>query len=227
MAAAAFLSFTVLRRWVPQLVGFSVGVLLGAALLSLLPEAARAGLPVEHIFMALLGGILIFFVLEKLALWRHEHVRHDNGPRFKPAGLMIVAGDGLCNFVDGVLIAAAFLQSPALGVTTSLAIISHELPQEVGDFMILLDAGYGKRKALLLNGLASVLSVIGGILGYLLLDRGQALVPCVLVLAAASFIYIAVADLVPELHRAHKARGAPLQFALILAGVGIVAVEHL
>lgn len=227
VAGAALFAFAVLERWVPRLVSFAVGVLLGAAFLNLLPEAVAAGLPVEQVLVVVLGGILVFFVLEKLALWRHEHA-HLGGDAVdrRPAGLMILLGDGLHNFVDGILIAAAFLQSVPLGVATTVAVIAHEIPQEIGDFLILLDSGYGKRKALLLNALSSLTAVAGGLLGYLLLRESQTAIPYALALAAASFIYIAVADLVPELHRGREPGPATVQFSLILIGIGVIFVGH-
>lgn len=228
LLGAALFAFAVLEKWVPRMVSFAVGVLLGAAFLTLLPQAVNAGLSVEHASGVLLTGILLFFVLEKLALWRHHHTHHHSSEPAtkKPAGMMIVVGDGMHNFVDGILIAAAFLQDTTLGLATTLAVIAHEIPQEIGDFMVLLDSGYSKREALFLNALSGMTSMAGGVLGYLLLSEGQAAIPYALVLAAASFIYIAVADLVPELHRSHKLRTAPLQFVLILVGIGVVMAGH-
>lgn len=229
LLAAALLAYTLLERWASRMVSFAVGVLLAAAFLSLLPEAVAAGLSIEQTFAGVLCGILLFFVLEKLALWRHEHPHHHTAgtPHTKPAGMMLLLGDGVHNFVDGILIAAAFLQDPALGIATALAVIAHEIPQEIGDFMVLLDAGYSKRRALLLNGLCSLSAVAGGVLGYLLLEQSREIIPYALVLAAASFIYIAIADLVPDLHRTHKIRAAPAQFALILLGIGVVTAQHI
>ncbi len=196
--AATLLSLTVLARWAPRLVSFSVGVLLAAALLEILPEAAQQ-LPPYQVGATMLAGIFLFFALEKTALWRHDHVHQDAREAPHPTGLMIVLGDGLHNFVDGVLIAAAFLQDPALGVATTTAVIAHEIPQEVGDFMVLLAAGYSRRRALLLNAVSGSAAVAGGLLGYVVLQGVQGAIPYLLALAAASFIYIAVADLMPAL----------------------------
>lgn len=217
--AAAALSLTVLRRWAPRLVGFSVGVLLAAAFLNLLPEAAEA-MDFHDVGLTLLLGILLFFGLEKTALWRHDH--HHPGHHHAPAGVMIVLGDGLHNFVDGVLIAAAFLQDTTLGIATATAVIAHEVPQEIGDFMVLLASGYERRKALLMNLLSSLASVLGGVLGWFALRGVNGAIPYILALAAASFLYVAVADLVPALQKHRKPVDFVTQFGLLAGGIGVV-----
>lgn len=217
--AAAALSLTVLRRWAPRLVGFSVGVLLAAAFLNLLPEAAEA-MDFHDVGLTLLLGILLFFGLEKTALWRHDH--HHPGHDHAPAGMMIVLGDGLHNFVDGVLIAAAFLQDTTLGIATATAVIAHEVPQEIGDFMVLLASGYERRKALLMNLLSSLASVLGGVLGWFALRGVNGAIPYILALAAASFLYVAVADLVPALQKHRKPVDFVTQFGLLAGGIGVV-----
>ena len=222
VAAAALLSLTVLARWAPRLVSFSVGVLLAAAFLNILPEAAQR-LPFYEVGATVLAGILLFFALEKTALWRHDHTHRGATGMSLPTGLMIVVGDGLHNFVDGVLIAAAFLQDPALGVATTTAVIAHEIPQEVGDFMVLLAAGYSRQRALLLNAVSGSAAVAGGLVGYVVLQGVQGAIPYLLALAAASFIYIAVADLVPALQIHRKPLDFAVQFTLIGGGVGLVA----
>jgi zinc and cadmium transporter len=193
--AAALVAFAVLERWVPRLVSFAVGALLGAALLNLLPEALESSVGPRAVFATLLVGLLVFFMLEKLA-----------------------------NFVDGVLIAAAFLTDPTLGWATAVAVIAHEVPQEVGDFMVLLHAGYTRRRALWLNALSSLASVLGGLLGYFALKAALPALPYVLAFAAAGFLYIAVADLIPNLHRRFAIKDALSQVALIAIGVAIVAL---
>ena len=225
VAAAALLSLTVLVRWAPRLVSFSVGVLLAAALLEILPEAAQQ-LPSHQVGATVLAGIFLFFALEKTALWRHDHAHQGVREAPHPTGLMVVLGDGLHNFVDGVLIAAAFLQDPALGVATTTAVIAHEIPQEVGDFMVLLAAGYSRRRALLLNAVSGSAAVAGGLLGYVVLQGVQGAIPYLLALAAASFIYIAVADLMPALQKHRKPLDFALQFALLGGGVSLVAWGH-
>lgn len=226
VAAAALLAFPVLERWVPRLTSFSVGILLGAALLNLLPQAIEAGLYVEEAMGVVLAGIVAFFCLEKLALWRHEHGTRPGETKIKPVGALILIGDGMHNFVDGVLIAAAFLESPALGVAAAVAVIAHEMPQEVGDFLVLRAAGYSKGRALAFNALSGAAAVLGGLLGYALLSGVEAVVPYALALAGASFIYIAVADLVPELHHAPMPRAGAWQVGLMAAGIGVIHVLH-
>ncbi len=223
--AAGLLSLTVLARWAPRLVSFSVGVLLAAAFLDILPEAASQ-LPLHDVGATVLAGIFLFFALEKTALWRHDHAHQGVVDAPPPTGLIIVLGDGLHNFVDGVLIAAAFLQDPALGIATATAVIAHEIPQEVGDFMVLLAAGYSRRRALLLNALSGSMAVLGGLLGYIVLQDVQGAIPYLLALAAASFIYIAVADLVPALQKYRKPRDFAEQFALLFGGVAVVAFGY-
>lgn len=234
---AATLALTWLPRFADRMVAYAVGVLLGFAFTSLLPEAMHLGLAPEEAGQWLLGGIVVFFLLEKAALWRHDHAHgevgqeechgqgHGEGPIHKHSARvsMIVVGDGLHNFVDGVLIAAAFLADPALGWTTAIAILAHELPQEIGDFMVLLSAGVSKARALVLNALSGGAMVLGGVAGWLALGSAQAAVPYVIVVAAASFIYIAVADLVPELHRHRRFKDAAGQFLLL--GLGVATVQ--
>jgi len=218
---AALLSLTWLPRFADRMLAYAVGVLLAFAFLSLLPESLELGLEPMRVGQLLLAGIVAFFLLEKAALWRHDH-SHGSLAAHPPRVAMIVIGDGLHNFVDGVLIAAAFLVDPALGWATAIAVLTHELPQEIGDFMVLLSAGVGKAKALALNALSGVTMMLGGVAGYFALDGMQAAVPYVLVIAAASFIYIAVADLVPELHRHRHLGNASGQLVLLAAGIGTV-----
>jgi zinc and cadmium transporter len=225
--AAATLSLTILKDMAHKLVGFSVGVLLAVSFLHMLPEAIEA-LDAHDVGITVLVGILIFFALEKAALWRHDHhededhVCHDS---HHAAGPLIVLGDGLHNFVDGILIAAAFLQDPALGWATTIAVVSHEVPQEVGDFMVLLASGYSRAKALWLNILSSLAAVLGGVVGWLTLSGANNLIPYILALAASSFIYIAVADLVPVLHKQRKPADFVIQFALLGCGVALVLMQ--
>ncbi len=181
----------------------------------------------------MLAGILGFFVLEKLVLWRHCHDDHCEGHEPQaPAhdhgrsGLLILVGDTFHNFVDGVLIAAAFMQDVRLGVVTALAIIAHEIPQEVGDFLILLHSGYSRLKALVFNLLSSLATLAGGLLAYFALSAVQGVVPVFLALAAASMIYVAVADLIPGLHKRTELRATLQQVLLIAAGVATILLAH-
>lgn len=235
---AASLALTVLQRYAPLLVSFAVGAMLAAAFLGIIPEAQAAGLPPAELGGWILAGLFGFFLLEKAALWRHHHpsTSHHSAPHqssLHPHELqatvpVIVLGDGLHNFVDGVLIAAAFLTDPVLGLTTAIAIILHEIPQELGDFMVLLAAGLTRRRALLLNALSGLSMVAGGVAGYLMLEASQAMVPVALAVAAASFIYIAVADLIPHLHRQTGAQSTFSQTALMgLGGAAILSGQFL
>jgi len=203
-------------RLVPPLVSYAVGALLGVALVAMLPEAIAMA-PAPRVFGTLLGGILLFFVLEKLVLWRHCHTHdcevHDG------AVLPVVVGDGFHNFVDGAVIAAAAMTSLPLGITTAVAVTAHEIPQEVGDFAILLHAGYSRSKALMLNVLSALASIVGALAAYFAFDRVPALLPYFLSLSAASFLYVAMADLIPGLHRGRTDASSLRQILLIGAGV--------
>ena len=230
--AAALLSFTALTAMVPRMVSYAVGAMLGAAFLELLPEAFSKAGNIEALFATTLAGLLGFFLLEKAALWRHHqhgeangHGQHAGGHR-KPVATLVIVGDGFHNFVDGVLIASAFVTSPVLGITATVALVAHEVPQEVGDFMVLLDCGLSRNKALMLNLASSAMALVGGIVGYFALEHTEQVTPYVLALAAASFIYIAVADLIPGLHRAMDSRSTAWQIVLIAAGITTVAVPH-
>ena len=209
-------------RIVPWLVSYAVGTLLGAALLGLVPQALASISP-HHALGALLAGILVFFVLEKLVLWRHCHVDHDCEIHRSTATLVIV-GDAVHTFVDGVVIAAATLVSIPLGATTALAVAAHEIPQEAGDFAILLAAGIPRSRALLLN----LSSAAGGLLGasamLLFGSRIPDVVPYVLSFAAGSFLYIAMADLIPTLHRGSLDSSAVRQLVLIALGITTMVV---
>ncbi len=229
-AVAALFAIKAKPAQVPMLVSFAVGALLGAAFIEVLPHAFYQSDSIEATAATVLFGILGFFVLEKLVLWRHCHVeecevhdphtppQHDHGR----SGLMILIGDTFHNFVDGVLIAAAFMADTQLGIVTSIAIIAHEVPQEVGDFLILLHSGYSKRSAMLLNMLASAAMVVGGVLAYFTLQVAEALVTPLLALAAASMLYVAVADLIPGLHRRPELAATAQQVLLI--GLGIATI---
>jgi zinc and cadmium transporter len=177
------------------------------------------------LFVFVFLGILGFFALEHLALWRHAHTEdgHDARDGADFAAPLVLIGDAFHNFVDGFLIAAAFLADPMLGITTAFAITMHEIPQELGDFVILLHAGYSRRKAFLANAASSLTSLLGGLIGYFFMADARRLLPYVLALAAASFIYIALADLIPMLrHEPGHARRFVRQFSLILLGGAIV-----
>ena len=207
-------------RLVPVAISYAVGTLLGVALLALLPEALEQ-LPASRALGTLLAGVLTFFLLEKLVLWRHCHDGdgHQCEVHTSSAASLVIIGDAFHTFVDGAIIAAAVLTSIPLGITTALAVAAHEIPQEVGDVAILLRAGYSRSRALTLN----LMSGIGGVLGAIaMLMASQAVplaLPYVLSFAAGNFLYIAMADLIPDLHRGGVEGSALRQMALIGAGV--------
>ncbi len=236
VAAALFLRLgPVGERRLPDLVSFATGTLLGTAFLALLPHALQApGRPDPHsVMIAVLAGVLAFFALEKFVLWRHCHAPECDAHApaeptdvRRPAGTLILVGDSLHNFVDGVLIAAAFLVDVHLGVVTSLAVAAHEIPQEVGDFAILLHSGYTRARAFAYNLLSGLATVAGGLVGWAALAPATGLLGYVLAVAAASFLYIAVADLIPDLHRRLAPGETVRQLLLIAAGVAAVALGH-
>jgi len=212
MLAAFFILQGLPKRWLTYCVSFSAGVLLSTAILQLLPESLKLGLDPQNIFSTLLGAILCFFILEKALIWRHFHddsgvnnlsnfkdSSHDLGHHHGSSAFAILIGDGFHNFTDGVLITVAFITDPAIGWATTLAVVSHEIPQEAGDFIILVDAGWEKKRALLWNGISSFTSVVGAVLAYVSIDFIKPFIPYVLVIAAACFTYIAISDLLPRL----------------------------
>lgn len=222
-------SLALRASWIPMLVSFAIGALLGAAFLEVIPRAFEHGDP-HQAAAAILAGIVAFFVLEKLLLWRHCHTEncevhdphaapHDHGR----SGLLIIVGDTVHNFVDGLLIAAAFLQSTELGVIAAAAIIAHEIPQEVGDFVILLHSGYTRARALAMNLLSSGATLVGGLIGYFALPVFGGWEPALLGVVAASMIYVAVADLIPGLHRRPELQATASQVLLITLGIGAIA----
>lgn len=236
---AASVTVHALGRMVPHLVSLSAGVLLGTALLHVLPEAFESEAGAHELFLTLLGGLLFFFLLEKAELYRHSHHHEGDGHHHHHhfdaeqagrGGWSVLVGDGIHNFCDGVLIAAAFLAEPRLGFVTAVAVIAHEIPQEVGDYIVLLNAGFTRRRALWLNALSGLAAVAGGVIGYFALGPFQHLLPYLLVVASSSFIYVAVADLIPQLQRRLAWRQTLAQIAWLAAGLGfisgVVALMH-
>jgi zinc and cadmium transporter len=223
----------------PHFVSFAIGALLGAALLALLPHALAApGVEDYHVITGtVLLGLFGFFLLEKMVIWRHchhevcevhapdEHHDHEHAQR-QAIGTMVLVGDGLHNLVDGVLIAAAFLTDFHLGVVTALAVAAHEIPQEVGDFALLLHSGFSRRKAFVYNILSSLTTVIGGVVAFYALGEARQALPYVLAVAASSFLYIAVADLIPGLHKRLEVKVTLQQMLLIAAGVTVIHLAH-
>ncbi len=234
ITAAAVFSFTLLSKLVERMVSLSVGIMLSTSLLHALPEAFESKADPHKLFATLLGGLLAFFVLEKVALLRHSHHHEHDGHHHHhghdaqqagKAGWMILIGDGMHNFTDGILIAASFMANPQLGIVTGVAIIAHEIPQEIGDFIVLLNAGFSRVRAYVFNLLCSMLAVCGGLLGYYTLDKASDMIPYVLVFASSGFIYIAVSDLMPQMQRRATVRESIPQ--LLLIGLGVVIVLFL
>lgn len=232
LAAAVLLLPPAVRiRWLPHLLSFATGTLLAAALLALVPHAIMgAGFRrVHEVGIALLAGILLFFVLEKFLLWRHCHSEEIESQeahahhRAHASGVLVLTGDALHNALDGVIIAAAFLTDFHLGVVTALAIMAHEIPQEIGNFAVLLHAGMSRAKALVLNLATSATAILGGVLAWLALRDALALLPFALAFAAATLLYVAVADLIPGLHRRTAPSASLAQVLWIGAGIGVVA----
>ena len=230
---AASLTVGVLTRVVHHLVSLSAGVLLGTALLDVLPEAFESKASPQSLFVTLLVGLLFFFLLEKAELYRHSHHHegdehhHQHGFDQQQAGRggwSVILGDSIHNFCDGIIIAAAFLADTRLGVVTSLAIIAHEIPQEVGDYIVLLNAGFSRGRALFFNAVSGFAAVIGGVVGYFIVGPWESLFPYLLVVASSSFIYVAVADLIPQLQHRLTLKQTAAQLAWLAAGLLIVVL---
>ena len=242
LAAAATLRMQ--ATWIPRFVSFAVGALLGAVFLELLPHALEAGQP-QPVMITVLAGLLAFFLLEKLVLWRHAHghdahsdereeSEHDHALHAHAApatdggrsGLMILIGNSVHNFCDGIVIAAAFIADDALGVATTLAIVAHAVPQQVGDFAVLLHSGFARTKAFAYNVAAGLATLAGALAAYGALADMQQLLPTVLAIAAASLLYVAVADLIPSLHRRSEPLETAKQMLWIALGIAIIAITH-
>ena len=226
IGAALVLTFPARMRktLLPGLLSYATGTLLGAAFLGMIPKGVQQA-TVLSVSSTVLAGIVLFFLLEKMIIWRHCHDVECEA--HGTAGPLILIGDAFHNFVDGFVIAAAFLTSIPLGIAASLAVIAHEIPQEVGDFAILLESGYSRMRSLILNMLSSLTTLPGAVIAYYFLGETREAVPYILALSAASFIYIAVADLVPSLHRQVGLKAVLTQFVLILAGIGTIAIFQL
>jgi zinc and cadmium transporter len=230
-------------HWIPGFVSFAVGALLGAVFLELLPHALEHGTPTS-VMLTVLAGLLAFFLLEKFVLWRHAHGHaphsdehaetehehalhaHDTLAGGRP-GLMILIGNTVHSFCDGIVIAAAFLADNALGVATTIAIVAHAVPQQVGDFAVLLHSGFTRGRAFRFNVAAGCATLAGGLAGYFALAGMQQILPTVLAVAAASLLYVAVADLIPSLHRRPEPLETAKQMVLIGLGVAIIGGVHL
>lgn len=216
---------------VAHLISFATGTLLGVTFMDLLPEALE--LHQEHgphqVMMTVLVGIFVFFMLEKALIWRHAHHVDGHGHvmhEIKAAGPLVLVGDTFHNFLDGVLLTAVFVTDFQLGVLTGLAMIAHEIPQELGDFAIMLDSGFSRTRTFVWNGISSLAMIAGALLAWWRIDFIERYLAYVIAFTAASFIYIAVADLIPSLHRGVKLRETLAQLALIIAGIALIGVFH-
>jgi len=264
VAGAALVALNARASGVPMLISYAIGAMLGAVFLEILPEGIKVATDVHAMTATVLFGILLFFTLEKLVIWRHCHgdhcevhaihteeecpETHPHTTKYKPvavkqpsilapaashhahshthdhgrSGMMVMIGDTFHNFVDGILIASAFMLDVKVGIVTAVAIIAHEIPQEVGDFLILLHSGYSKKQAFAFNLVSSFATVVGGAIAYFALSHVQGWVPTILGLAAASMLYVAVADLIPSLHKRTELHATISQLVLIACGVASI-----
>ncbi len=206
------------KKFLPLFVSFAAGVMLASAFFDLFPEAMELGDP-ESVFLPALLGIVLFFFLERFVLWFHHH---DDTHKIKPSAVLVNVGDGVHNFIDGVVIAATFLTDPSLGIVTTLAIAAHEIPHELADFSILIHGGMSRGKALFYNFLSGLTALLGSILGYFFLESIQGALPFFLSFTAGMFIYIACSDLIPDLHQEFKEKKNWLQVVPFLTGIILI-----
>lgn len=216
-----------MRKYIFVFISLAVGALLGDAFIHLIPEALESAIGSMTASILIITGILLFFILEKFLHW-HHHGEDQDEPHIHPAGKLILLSDGVHNFIDGIIIGVSFIVSPHVGIATTLAVILHEIPQEIGDFGVLLHSGYEKSRALCLNFLSALCAVFGVILALLLQGAGETFALWILPVAAGGFIYVAVADLIPELHKTKEAKHSLLQIIAVIAGVlAMVALIYL
>lgn len=225
-----------LRKNMFLLVSLAVGALFGNTFIFLIPEAYGTFDNIPAIPLLILTGIVMSFILEKFLLWRHEHGHggtenhHDEeikltekqGGNIKPVGILILVSDGVHNFIDGIIIGATYLISIEVGIATTIAVILHEIPQEISDFGILLHAGFSKAKALFLNFLSAITAILGTLIALFLGTAIEAFIPAIAAIAAGSFLYIAGSDLVPELHKTSDFKRSTQQLAAILVGIALM-----
>ncbi len=218
---------SLLRRALFLLISLAAGALLGDAFIHLIPEAFASGAPPLLISLLIVGGILTFFVLEKFLHWHHSHGEEEYSPLHKhihPIGHLVLISDVVHNLIDGLIIGTAFLVSPGVGIATTIAIALHEIPQEVGDFALLLHAGFSRGKALVMNFVSALSAFIGLGLAFGFASGDQTFVPLIAAFAAGNFIYIALADLVPELQKTIGKKRSLAQFFVIVAGIIIMVL---
>ncbi len=218
-----FLKRSLTDKIVHTLVAFAIGSLLGAAFFDILPEVAESGN--KDIFSYVFLGLLLFFIMERYIHWHHCHNGNCEQPhQHEPATYLNLIGDGFHNFVDGALIAASFLASVPIGIVTTFAIVAHEIPQELSDFAILIHGGFSKKKALMFNFFSSLTAILGVIATFLFAKIVEGLMPIILAIAAGGFIYIATADLIPEIHKENKGENIIMQSAALALGIIIIFI---
>lgn len=216
-----------LRKYIFIFISLAVGALLGDAFIHLIPEAFEKSENATLTSILIISGILIFFVLEKFLHW-HHHGEDKEETHIHPVGKLVLFSDGVHNLIDGVIIGVSFLISTPIGIATTLAVILHEIPQEIGDFAVLLHSGYTKKRALWLNFLSALLALVGLIITIILGEVAKTFTVWILPTAAGGFIYIAVADLIPELQKTKEIKYSVLQIAIIVTGVlSMVALTYL
>lgn len=218
----------VMRKYIFLLVSLAVGALLGDAFIHLIPEAFEYFADPLWPSLLVIGGILLFFVLEKFMHW-HHHGDDAGEHGVHPVGKLILLSDGVHNFIDGIIIGISFMASVPLGIATTVAVILHEIPQEIGDFAVLLHAGYSRKRALWLNFLSALAAVVGVVVAFVLGEAGESVAQYVLPLAAGGFIYIALSDLIPELHKTKRITHSVSQLLALVLGIllmiGLVFLE--
>jgi len=208
------------KNLIPKCVSFATGTLLGAAFLGLIPHAAEDFGDIQLTLLMVLVGLIIFFILEKLVIWRHCHDDHCHV--HETSGSLIMIGDAFHNFVDGIVIAATFTTSIPLGIATAFSVITHEIPQEVGDFAILLKNNYTKKRAFMLNIISGLSSLVGALLAFFFMTTLTNVTPYIMSISAASFIYVAVSDLIPHLQKDTNPKDSIIQICLILGGISVI-----
>ena len=242
---AAWLSFGIVSRYTQHMLSLAAGALLATAFLHLLPEAFEAGVEPHNLFVTLLFGLLFFFLLDKAELWHHGHEHHhgdahhghdhahshatdaphDHGAHAKPlaGGWAILAGDSVHCFGDGVLIASAFIVDLKLGVVAAIAVLAHEVPHHMGDLVVLREGSQSRQTAILKVSLAGAITALGGLAGYALLDQLHGVLPYMLAIASSSFIYVALADLIPQLQKRLSSRETAAQIVWLMSGIVLVS----
>lgn len=214
-----------LKKYIFILISLAVGALLGDALIHLIPESFEEIANPTHVSLAVIAGILVFFILEKFLHWHHHAHGEDEVETIHTTGKMILVSDGVHNLIDGLIIGASFLVSTEIGIATTLAVLLHEIPQEIGDFGVLIHAGYSRAKALWFNFLSALTAVVGVVITFLLSNSSELLTMWLVPVAAGGFIYIALSDLIPELHKTeHNVLHSILQLSAVIIGIGAMAL---